>query len=230
MENCGLYIAKVVGTSKDDDSRLQVQIIPHMEGISTDLCPKWPFFFKDELYTGQSGDMVWCICDDNFTTGYILGIANFTTFVSEEFKEGYHPYNKTKVPLSLSHSDFEDSQSNIQKIAVKLQGEVLNFSDLKALYWDDKCIHFIDRSSGSFVMAFTFGSVLIMGPSVFAVHIGPANAGSFLKLDSEGFNIKSDSVKLQSDNIGLGTNPSGKVLVTNGVDAAAAYTSKVVEA
>ena len=230
MENCGLYIAKVVGTSKNNDNRLQVQIIPHMEGIPTELCPKWPFFFKDELCSGKSGDMVWCICDDNFTIGYILGIANFTTFVSEDFESTYHPYNKSKVSLSLPYSDFEDGESTLQKASIKLKGETLNFSDYKALYWDSTCIHLIDRTSGSFIIAYSSGSLFIMSSSLFAIHIGDADSGSYLKLNSEGFSIKGDSIRLQAPDIGLGENPTGKVLVTNGVDASASYTSSAVEA
>lgn len=230
MENCSLYIAKVVGTSKQNDSRLQVQIIPYMEKIDTDLCPKWPFFFKDELYSGKEGDMVWCICNDDFSTGYVLGIANFNTNVSETFEKAIHPYTKKEIPLSPSYSSFEEGESTLQKVAVSLSGHTLSFSDLKALYWDSNCIHFIDRNSGSFILAFSYGSLMIMSSSLFAIHIGPEGSGPSLKMDSSGVSISGDDIKLQAEHIGLGNNPSGGVLVTQGIDGAAAYVSKVVEA
>ena len=69
-----------------------------------------------------------------------------------------------------------------------------------------------------------------MSSSLFAIHIGDADSGSYLKLNSEGFSIKGDSIRLQAPDIGLGENPTGKVLVTNGVDASASYTSSAVEA
>ena len=72
----GLHLAKIAGYPDWDqnDDRLFVQITPEMDNITKDL-PCWPYFFRDEQFKGNVGELVWVICDDEFSVGYILGFA-----------------------------------------------------------------------------------------------------------------------------------------------------------
>ena len=221
----GLYIAKIVGVCSSTDNRLQIRILPQMSTLDENLCPKWPSFFKDELYTGLKGDLVWCICDDEFNNGYVLGLANYNTYGDDEYSQ-ITSENKT-INLSIPKEELQDK---IQDYSVKLLAQKLDFTDIKVTYWGDSSIHFIERSTGGFIIAFSSGSMLIMRNSEFIVHMGNEN-GSTFKMDLSGISMSSkDSVKIQAPYIGLGENPTGNVLVTNGESSEGGYVSNYVEA
>lgn len=233
MDNYGLYIAKVVGTSSDEDSRLQVKVLPFMEDIEDGSCPKWPFFFKDELYSGKANELVWVVCDDHFNIGFILGPTNYTTYISGEYSST--TINGNKVTLSISQKNLLDAITKSAKVtgALAIGGDSnSNFSttDMKVSYWSSSCIHFVDRKNGGLVIAYSNGSILVMSPSKFFVHIGSSSRGATIKMDSEGFNVCGSSVKLQGDYVGLGKSPKGKILVTEGATAEGGKPSSSVEA
>lgn len=222
----GLYIASIVGVCTSEDSRLQVRILPQMTDISSERCPRFPYFFKDELFTGKNGDLVWCVCDDEFNVGYILGLANYNTYTDDTFT------TTTKGNTTINLSLPTDLKESVKNTCLALKGETLDFTDLKVTHWNDTSIHFVERNSGGFIIAYSTGSILIMRPTEFFVHIGPGkvDSGSSFKLDLNGVSFAGSSIKLESEQIGLGKSPSGKVLVTNGASAEAATTSKYVEA
>ena len=234
MDNCGLYIAKVVGTSSSDDSRLQVRVLPCMEDLEETDCPKWPFFFKDELYTGKKNELVWCICDDHFNVGFILGPANYYA----NYSSNYDTYTQNKgssraktITLSPPQEALLDViWNNASKVGATELGSVntsknFNMNNMKVTYWTSTCIHFVDRTTGSFVIAYNTGTILKIHPEEFFCYVAEKtdnsnsfdpSKGSTLKINSSGISLKSSSIFLQADQVNLGKNPKGNILVTEG--------------
>lgn len=229
MENCNLYLAKIVGCGKEGDNRLQIRVLPYMDDsteIGDDQCPKWPFFFKDELYIGTYGELVWCIGDDHFNVGYVLGPANYYTNYSSSYSTATK--NNKEVILSPSQEKLLSTISNnITKVGASNMGaessDNFSMNNMKVTFWSDSCIHFIDRDNGGFIIAYSSGSLLVMTPFEFFVHIntesGKPESGPTLKLDSNGISTVGESIKLQSEDIGLGKNPMGNILTTEGTTA-----------
>jgi len=53
-----------------------VRIVPDMQEIQdTSLLPFYPNFLKEQDYAYQIDDMVWCLTNDDFTVGFILGLS-----------------------------------------------------------------------------------------------------------------------------------------------------------
>ena len=207
----GLYIGRVVGVASNTNSRLQIRILPHMETLEAADCPIWPSFFRDELYTGKENELVWCICDDEFNNGYILGLANYAAYSEDDYNTLTR--GSTTIPLSI-----------------QLLGERVVFTDIKVTYWDSNCIHFIERSTGGTIIAYSSGSILIMRPTQFYILIGGVSNGTSLKIDSTGVSMSGSEIKLQAPYVGLGTNPSAGVVVTNGSTAEGSFVSSYVKA
>ena len=206
-----LYLAEVVGVAIETDSRVQVRVLPQMEGISENMCPRWPCFFRDEGLTGNPGDLVWVICDDEFSLGYILGLANYNTFVEDTFSE-----------YSLS----PDLQQKGKDILLSIKAETLNYHNIKLEYWDSNCIHFVEKSTGGKIIVFSSGTIYIMRPKEFIVVIGNTK----LQLNADGISMSGNNIKLQSEYVGLGNSPKGNVLITDGVSSEGASISNFVKA
>lgn len=221
----GLYIGRVVGVASSTNSRLQVRILPHMETLEAADCPIWPSFFRDELYTGKENELVWCICDDEFNNGYVLGLANYAAYSEDDYSTLTR--GSTTIPLSIPKESLQDK---ISDVTAQLLGERVVFSDIKVTYWDSNCIHFIERSTGGTIIAYSSGSILIMRPTQFYVHIGGISNGTSLKIDSTGVSVSGSAIKLQAPYVGLGTNPSARVVVTNGSTAEGSFVSSYVKA
>ena len=223
----GFYIAEIVNVAQPKDNRLGVRIYPHMKGISASKCPVWPSFFRDSLLTGKEGDLVWVICDDEFSMGYVFGLANYNTYPDIVDDSG-HPtvFEKSldNIPLSIP----TDLETNISKAYADVDGMYLSLNNVKVTYWDKNCIHYIERDTGGKIIAFNSGSLYIFRQNEFIVKIGK----SVLKLDSASLAaVAEKSIKLHSDFVGLGNEESkGNVLVTNGVSGLGAFPSKSVHA
>ena len=225
--NYGLYLAEVVGVCNDDDDRLQIKILPQMEGISDSMCPKWPYFFRGEVLTGKIGELVWCICDNEFNIGYVLGLANYNTYTDDNFTTTKDRTTQETINLSIPN---ENLKEKIQDASLKILGTTLSFQNVKVTYWDENSIHMVERSSGGIIAAFAVGSLFVMRPDEFVVHIGGSNSNSTFKIDSKTIGFQSENIKLQGDNVGLGNNPTGTVLVTNGTSFEGSYVSSYVKA
>lgn len=196
----GLHLAKIVGYPawSDYDDRLFVRITPEMDNISENL-PCWPYFFKDEQFVGKTDDLVWVICDDEFSVGYILGFANYFSYPEDQetFK---------------SYSIRESLKNYIDNCLVDLKASKFAWGDMKVSFWNDTCIHFIERSTGGMIVAYDVGSIFIMRPTEFIVKI----SNTVLKMDSTGFTVGADKIRMQSEDVGLGENPVNYVVVTSG--------------
>lgn len=221
----GFYLGEIVDVAQPKDNRLGIRILPHMADIDEGLCPLYPSFFKDSLYTGKTGELVWVVCSEDFSIGYVFGPANYTTYPDTLESEGNSVYEKTKDKINLSIPD--SLTDAVSTSASKILGRYLNFSNVKVTYWDDNCIHYIERDSGGMIIAYKSGSFYIFRQNEMIIKIGP----SVLKLNSDSLSAVAGSIALQSDYIGLGSGESlSKVLITNGESAEGAYTSKSVHA
>ena len=202
----GIYIAQVVGVASSGDDRLQVRVLPQMQNYMTlpdDQCPKWSFFFRDEFYTGTgaANDYVWVICNDDFSVGYILGAANYTTYSSESTL-----YKQKSIPSDLTKA--------IKESIATLRGEQYSFKNLKVTFWNNDSIHFIERSTGGSIIAFRNGTLYIARPDEFAIVMGETK---FTMSKQKGISLSGTSIKLGSNDVFIGNKADGKILVTTGV-------------
>ena len=202
----GIYIAQVVGVASSGDDRLQVRELPQMQNYMTlpdDQCPKWSFFFRDELYTGTgaANDYVWVICNDDFSVGYILGAANYTTYSSESTL-----YKQKSIPSDLTKA--------IKESIATLRGEQYSFKNLKVTFWNNDSIHFIERSTGGSIIAFRNGTLYIARPDEFAIVMGETK---FTMSKQKGISLSGTSIKLGSNDVFIGNKADGRILVTTGV-------------
>lgn len=215
----GFYLGQVVSVSSDKDNRLGVRVLPQMEGIPDSKCPAWPSFFRDELYTGHRGDFVWVICDDEFSLGYVFGLANYNTYSDvSEFEKSFDGIN-----LSIP----SDLRKKMSESMISIEGVTLSLDNVKVTYWDDNCIHYIERSTGGQIIAYKSGSLYVFRQDECIIKIGK----SILRLDANSLSGVSKTINMQGDYIGLGNSESlGHVLVTNGSSSLGAYPSKTVHA
>lgn len=197
-----------------------------MTDIDNSQCPRFSYFFRDELFTGKEGDLVWCVCDNDFNIGYILGLANYTTYTDDVFTTT--TIGQSTINLSIPST----LKEKVRSASLNLKSKEFDFTDIKVTHWNDTSIHFVERSTGGFIVAYSIGSMLIMRPDEFYVHIGTGSpdSGSSFKIDLNGIGFSSPNIKLQSPAVSLGNNPAGKVLITNGASAEAASVSNYVEA
>lgn len=224
MTNYGFHVAKVVGTATMTDNRLQVRVLPYMTDIEDSKCPCYPSFFKDSLYTGNIGDYVWVICDDEFSMGYVFGVANYNTYSDITVENGESVYNKSIEGINLSIP--EELRSEISKQSSKVLSSSLSLLNTKVDYWDNDCIHYVERSNGGRVIAYRNGTMYIFRPSEMILKVG----SNVIKIDTESISMVSSDIKIQGDRVGLGKNPTAKVLINEAGTGMGAIPSEYVEA
>ena len=218
----GIYLGMITKDAAENDTRLRVRILPHMEDIKDEDCPYWPFFFKDQAITGKAGDLVWTIAGDSFDVGYILGYANY--FVPDT--EDFITYKTASVEFPLSPS--AELRQSIKTASIDLMGQELDLINVKIVFWNENAIHFIDRASGAYYMAFSCGTIYAFMPD--GLKITVQGGAAKMSLNADGCGIKTQETKIQSKKIGLGLNPAASVLVTTGESGEEATTSEYVKA
>jgi hypothetical protein len=194
-----LYIAKIEGTSPKNDSRLQVRILPHMEGLENGMLPIWPFFFANQTITGKAGELVWCIADDEFRAGYILGHAGMYSWEGD--------YSSSSLPDSLL--------TKLQDSIVEISGQLLYFKNLIVTFWNDKSLHFVEKDTGAHYTAFSNGSFSMQTShtAMQVVREDNGNMFSALRISRDEIVLTSKVIRLEGD-VRLGTNPKGQLLVS----------------
>ena len=190
----GIYIGEIAGVSAKDNTRLQVRILPGMETLPKEYLPIWPNFFKHQAITGKVGSLVWCIANEEYTVGYILGYVNSFT------------WGGTYAEDSLSKSLLD----RLDNIHVNLRGTVLNYRDIIVTYWNENCIHFVQRSDGSSIMAYTSGTLSVVRPTEILQSV---QNGASIRINRDEAVITAGVIRL-AGKVRLGENPKGKVLVT----------------
>lgn len=235
MENCGLYLAKVVGVNagmgldslqsdqaKAVDSRLQVRILPQMENVSADNLPLYPSFFKNTLITGAIGDLVWVLANEDFTLGYVLGLANSNTMLGN--------FEDYSVPRDLL-KEILDSK-------LKLKAKTQSFQNLIISYWDSNCIQFVERNTGAFLIFYKSGTYVDVRSSGILLHVGsvknPKNGGSTVEINADSIGLSCEApngkITLAAKNVYLGNNPTANVMVSAGTSGRNAVASSGVMA
>ena len=94
-------------------------------------------------------------------------------------------------------------------------------------FWNDKCVHYIERSSGGFVIAFSNGTLYVFRPNEIIIKIG--SGSSAFRMDSSTLSAVADVVKLQGE-VNLGNNPSANVLISGSGSGVSALKSSSVKA
>lgn len=219
------YVAEILEASTIDDNRLRIRVIPYMEGIPKDKCPCWPSFFRDELYTGREGEFVWVMCNDDFSLGYVFGIANYNTYGDVTTQGGTSIFQTSRDGINLSIP--EDLRNTITESSCKTLGTSLSLSDAKVTFWNDKCVHYVERSTGGFVIAFSNGTLYIFRPNEIILKIGSGD--SAFRMDANTLSAVADTVKLQGE-VNLGKNPSANVLISGSGSGVSALKSESVKA
>lgn len=219
----GFYLAEIVDVAQPKDNRVGVRILPHMKDIDKSECPLWPSFFKDSLYTGKTGELVWVLCSDDFSIGYVFGPANYTTYPDIVDSEENTVFYKSRDNISLSMP--EELVKPVTSSAAKVLGRYLSLDNVKVVYWDDNCVHYIERDTGGKIIAFKTGSFYIFRQNEMVIKIGD----TVLKLDASSLSAAAKSINLQGERVGLGSGEkTAKILMTNGESAEGAFTSKSV--
>ncbi len=209
------YLAIVEGTATPDDFRLTVRPLPDMKLIlDISTLPRFPFFFGNKAYTGKVGELVWIVCNKEFTMGYVLGLVN-----KFSWKDNY-------TDQSISTESFE----NIRNVYVNLKGIVLPFSDLEITYWDNSCIHAVDRRDGKLIIGYSSGSINIIGKDeiLFMIKGKSAFSDSIIQMTSDTISIKAETIYINGEEVHLGRHSYGPVVVSQGSDAAVNVAAKGV--
>jgi len=91
--------AKIYRQCGPRDDRLQVQVMPELNGIDEsemEYLPKYPPFIKGEVVMGRAhvdhgdaADFVWVLCTPDLQVGYVLGIANVFGRSTERYNHSY---------------------------------------------------------------------------------------------------------------------------------------------
>lgn len=205
-----LSLAKVVSSPTVTNLRTQVRILPDMADIQEEnLLPWYPPFFKDEITFTRADELVWVITNEEFSIGFILGLVSSYTWIGS--------YESQSIPDTLRQA--------IDQAYVQFRGRVLAYQNLKVVYWDENCLHFIDRTDGSFTIAFRQGTIHRVSPSAIEATAGTS---SFVITDGN-IRLTADRIHL-SGLVRMGKNPKGKVLVAAGDFATQGSPSEYVEA
>ena len=190
-----IYLARIEGAASAEDSRIQVRVLPDMEDMERDVLPMWPHFFRNESITGKPGALVWVLSNEEYTTGYILGYANFFSWRDE--------YEEASIPAELYEV--------LDNANIELQGKIMNYSDIQVTFWNENTLHFIERSTGASIIAYRSGTIYTVSPGLVDVTVG----NSIFRITPEEIILSAANIRIEGE-IKLGTNPQGKVFVSGG--------------
>ncbi len=199
------HLAIIEGTATPDDFRLTVRPIPDMKLVmDVGTLPRFPFFFGNKAYTGKIGELVWIISNADFTMGYVMGIVS-----KFSWKDEY-----------IGQSITEDVFEKIRNVYLNFKGILLPFSDLEISYWDNTCVHAVDRRDGKLIIGYSSGSINIISKDEILFMVGGDNAfkSSLLHITEDTISIKAEEIFLNGAKVFLGRNSYGPLVVTQGTD------------
>ena len=212
------YLAIIEETATPDDFRLTVRILPNMRNIMDTLeLPRFPFFFGTKAYTGKKKELVWVVSNKEFTMGYVMGLVSKFNWNNE--------YGDQSITL--------DAFENIRNVYVSLRGIVLPFTDLEITFWDNTCIHAVDRRDGKLIIGYSSGSINIIGEDEVLFMVGNSDdkkKSSMIHIRDDKISIKAERIYLNGENVYLGRNSYGPMVVTKGDDINVAVAAKGVYA
>lgn len=115
-KNYGLYLARIVANSAEGNTRLRVKVLPYMESLDDYACPEWSCFNRQHIITGDVGDLVWVVANDDFSLGYIIGYANYTTYSEETFYKMTIDDRGNEIYLSIPPKMIEDLNKKLHTL------------------------------------------------------------------------------------------------------------------
>jgi hypothetical protein len=229
-------IYQIMGTEDRsyNDNRLQVQPMPEFFGIideEMDNLPIFPMFTKGSMITGisykedkEKAEYVTCLCNRDFSVGYILGLANDAgSGIREEKFGNSYGYNNIKTFLAQRQvlpKSFEYKDLVVITFFESDQGGMLN------------CYN---RKTGDWVLLNSAGSILTVQQENIFMRVGsPANPPtsgpvgfSMIHMTGDKILIKSPNVEIDANDLVLGkhslylcgTLTQGPIIGRNGVAA-----------
>lgn len=206
----GVYLAEITNMSLEDN-RLQVKVLPQMKDIEEELCPIWPCFFKNEFFIPNKGEMVWVICDNEFSTGYVLGPAN-----SNSYRDvGFQSESLSSTLRNIMNESLKEEEA-----------KSFNFANIKVDYWNSDTIHFIERSTGNRIIAYSNGNFYIFKSDEFLLKLGK----TVIKVIDGEISLTSGTFKVACPDISLGMEPQGNVMIAPSNGNAVSLVSECVKA
>ena len=157
--------------------------------------------------------------------GYIFGLANYNTYGDVTTESGTSIFKTSRDGISLSIP--EELRNTIMESSCKTLGTSLNLTDAKVTFWNDNCVHYVERSTGGFVIAFSNGTLYVFRTKEIILKIG--NSDSAFRMDADTLSAVADTVKLQGE-VNLGKNPSANVLVSGAGSGVSSLKSSSVKA
>ncbi len=211
-----LYLAKVEQTCTPDDFRLTVRILPHLAEIQdTNDLPRFPAFFGNKGYTGKVDEVVWVTANEEFSMGYVMGVVN-----KFDWEEDYASQSVTK-----------DNWDKISKASVQFGVRALPFTDLELIYWDNTCMHMINRRDGSLIIGYSSGSIHIVSETEL-LHIIPnaedSTKSSVIQMTDSKISLRAEEIFINGKKVFLGRKSYGPLVVTQGSDTNVALAAEGV--
>lgn len=164
-----LYRAVIHDNVKAGDDRLQVRILPWMEGISgeeEDNLPRFPPFIKGQVirgYTEKKGHpktgmptSVWVAANTDFTVGYVIGPINeFNGALNGALGSSWN-YQETKSVLAAAGATPEDfcyEDCEVHTNEANTMIDITSFKSPFRVLMTDKGTMFVMKETELFMMA-----------------------------------------------------------------------------
>jgi hypothetical protein len=188
-----IYRATVVQNPSITDPRTTVRILTLMDGITdAKVLPKYPSFFANKLFNFQTGSTVWCLCNDTFDIGYVIGPSNV-------FSDAIDSY--------VNYSNVKDSFTKIlQNTLSGIEVGLPNFSDLHFTYVDNNIMEAVSTKTGIKITYHSNGAMFVVGPVgiIMSYSDGLISLGKNTSSGSSEINITAKDIRLNG-NVSLGT-------------------------
>lgn len=227
-----IYRARIYDLGSYGDDRLQVRILPKMadyKGSDLENLPRYPCMFKGTVINGWSEknpnpdtklpDTVFVAATEDFTVGYVLGVANmFYTCASTPFLDSYgYSYIENFISsrgLDTSYVNYEDMV--VEKwVSTNSGSEVGGYVEMYNFKTGDKYI--INASGTCFIMQSDRIYMRVGSPS--GMKSAANKQFSTLEMTNSSINLKTSTFDVDAKKIVLGHH--GLNLLATSVSSAA---------
>jgi len=161
--------AKIYKCLGPGDDRLQVQVLPELQGIDDEEMedlPKYPPWVKGQVITGKShvvdgddAEYVWCICTPDLQVGYIVAKANVFGKSTVKYEDSYS-YRDVKSFLQQRRalpSDFDYNHIQVVQWVASDRGGMI------------QCYNYL---TGDWVLLNTSGSIITVQQQKIYMRVG----------------------------------------------------------
>jgi hypothetical protein len=223
--------AKIYRCLGPSDDRLQLQILPELQGIDDeemDDLPKYPPFIKGTVITGRShkedgdkAEYVWVLCTPDLQLGYVLGKSNVFGEPNKKYPDSYS-WKDVKSFLRERRAlpdDFDYKHLQVTNWVTSDKGGMIN------------CFNYL---TGDWVLLNTSGTILTIQQKKIYLRVGtPAPGGAFpvafsaITMTQDKIHVKTPNFELDATDAILGhhgmnamaTVSAGVLVGRNGVSA-----------